>query len=191
MIGWTGVTQSDDNFFCFEQSGRQRWLRGAPSSASAVVSLGAKRRQNNSVGGAGAHRNPGAQGFTLMRSDGETIRRLCRELVAVLGEIPADAVKPIRDQRGRAGRAQGGSGAVSEPSRNGLVLGGRVGRSGHGGGDLLARRRQRRRELAEARLAILLCSVATRKPRLGAARHWTRDAILGALRSPPPKRNTS
>ena len=123
-----------------------------------------------------------------MRSDCETIRRLCRELVAVIGEIPAEAMKPIRD---RPGPAQGGAGAASEPSRDGIVLGGRVGPSGHCSGDLLARRRQRRRELAEARLAILLYSVVVRRPRLGHAQRWTRDAILGALRSPPPKRNTS
>lgn len=183
MIDWANVTRSDDNFYCFEQPGRRRWLRGAPSWARAVVSLGAKRRHNTSVGDPGAHRNPGAQGFPLMRSDGETIRRLCRELVAVLGEIPAEAVKPIRDRPGRAGPAQGRSGAAREPSREGLVLAGRVGRLGHCSGDLLARRRQRRCELAEARLAILLCSIAARRPRLADPRRWTRDAILRALLS--------
>ena len=181
----------DDNFFSFDQPGRRRRLRGAPSAASPVVSLGAKRRENTAVGDPGARRRPRGQGFPLMRLDGETIRRLCRELVAVLGEIPVEVVKPIRDRPGRAGRAQSGSGATREPSRDRIVLAGRIGRSGHGSGDLLARRRQRRRELAEARLAILLCSVAARPPPLGHARHWTRDAILGALRSPPPKRNTS
>ena len=188
------MTWADDNFFSFEQLRRRRWFRGAPSSASAVVSLGAKRRQNTAVGDAGTHGRPGGQGFPrmcLVRSDGETIPRLCRELVRVLGEIPADAVKPIRHRPGRAGLAQGGSGAASEPSRNGMVHAGRVGRSGHGRGDVPARRRQRRCELAEARLAILLCSVAARRPRLGDAQRWTRDAILGALRSPNPKRNTS
>ena len=190
MIDGATVTWSDDSFFSFEQPGRRRWPRGAPSSASAVVSPGAKRRHNTSVGDPEAHRNPGGQGFSLVRSDGETLRRLCRELVAVLGEIPAEAVKPIRDRPGRAGRAQGGSGVAREPSREGIVLGGRVGRSGHCGGDPPARRRQRRCDLAEARLAILLCSVAAGRPPLGDARHWTRDAILRALRSPPPKRNT-
>ena len=126
-----------------------------------------------------------------MRSDGQTIRRLCRVLVAVLGEIPAEAVKPIRRRPGRAGATQGGSGAASEPSHDGIDLVGRVGRSGHCSVDLLARRRQRRCELAEARLAILLCNVTVRRPRLGDPRHWTRDAILRALRSPPPERNTS
>ena len=177
------MTGADDNFFSFEQPGRRRWLRGAPSSASAVVSLRAKRRQNTRVGDPAGHRRPDGQGFPLMRSDGQTIRRLCRELVAVLGEISAEAVKPIRRRPGRVGPAQGGSGAASEPSPEGAVLGGRVGRSGHCSGDLLARRRQRRRELAEARLAILLCSVATRSASLGHAQRWTRDAILRALLS--------
>ncbi len=122
--------------------------------------------------------------------DTEAIVRFCRELVVVLEEIPADAVKPIRDQRGRVGRVQVRSGTASELRRDGLVLVGCVGRSGHGGGDLLARRRQRRCELAEARLAILLCNVAARRPHVGDPRRWTRDAILGALRSPPPKCNT-
>ena len=190
MIDGPTVSRPDDNFFSFEQPGRRRWLRGVPSSASAVVSLGAKRRQNTAVGDPGARRTPGGQGFPLMRSDGQTIRRLCRELVRVLGEIPAEAVKPIRDRPGRARLAQGRSGAARERSRDGLVLAGRIGRSGHGSGDLLARRRQRRSELAEARLAILLCSVATRSPRVADPRRWTRDAILRALRSSPPKRNT-
>ena len=185
------MTWSDDNFWSFGQPERWRWLRGAPSSASAVVSPRAKRRHNTSVGDPEAHRNPGEQGFALVRSDGQTMRRLCRELVAVLGEIPADAVKPIRDRPGRVGWARGGSGAAREPSREGIVLAGRVRRSGHGSGDVPDRQRQRRCELAEARLAILLCSVAVRRPPLDDARHWTRDAILGALRSPPPKRPTS
>ncbi len=183
------MIRSDDNF-TVRLPKRRRWLRGVPSSARAVVSLGAKRRHNTSVGDPGAHRNPGAQGFPLMRSDGETIRRLCRELVAVLGEIPSEAVKPIRDRPGRAGLAQGRSGAAREPSRDGIAVVGWVGRSGHCGGDLPARRLQRRRELAEARLAILLCNFTVPRPRLGHARRWTRDAILGALCSPPPRRNT-
>lgn len=126
-----------------------------------------------------------------MRLDTETIVRFYRELAVVLGEIPADTVKPIRERPGGAGRAQGGSAAASEPSREGLVHGGRVGRSGHGSGDQLARRHRRRCERAEARLAILLCSVAARRPHLADPQRWTRDAILRALRSPPPKRNTS
>ncbi len=109
------MTRPDDNFFSFGQPGRRRWLRGTPSSASTVVSLEAKRRQNTSVGDPAAHRRLGGQGFPLMRSDGQTIRRLCRELVAVLGEIPAEATKPIRHRPGRARRAQGGSGAASSP----------------------------------------------------------------------------
>ena len=175
--------RADDNFFSFEQLRRRRCLRRPRSSASAVVSQGAKRGQDTSVGYPGTHRSTGGQGFTLMRSDGETIRRLCRELVAVLGEIPCEAVKPIRHRPGRAGLAQRGSGAAREPSRDGIVLAGRIGRSGHGSGDLLARRRQRRCELAEARLAILLCHVAVRTPPFGHARRWTRDAILRALLS--------
>ena len=133
---------------------------------------------------------PGQLGFPLMELDAEAIVRFCSELVAVLGEIPADAVQPIRDRPGRARLAQGWSGAAREPSGDGIVRGGCVGRSGHGSGDLLARGRQRRCELAEARLAILLCSLAARRPHIGDARRWTRDAILGALRSPPPKRKT-
>ena len=117
--------------------------------------------------------------------------RFYRELAVVLGEIPADTVKPIRERPGGVGRAQGGSAVASESSREGLVHGGCVGRSGHGGGDLLARRRQRRRELAEARLATLLCSIAARRLHLGDPQRWTRDAILRAVRSPPPKRDTS
>ena len=189
MIDGGTVTQADDNFF-FDQPKGRRWLRGVPSGVSPAVSLGAKRRQNTSMGDQGVHRRLGDQGFPLMRSEEQTLRRLCRELVAVLGEISADAVKPIRDRPGRAHRAQGRSGAASEPSRDGIAVVGWVGRSGHCSGDLPAHRLQRRRELAEARLAILLCNFTVPRPRLGHARRWTRDAILGALCSPPPKRNT-
>ena len=83
-----------------------------------------------------------------MRLDTETIVRFYRELAVVLGEIPADTVKPIRERPGGVGRAQGGSAAASEPSREGLVHGGCVGRSGHGSGDQLARRRRRCCDLA-------------------------------------------
>ena len=41
------------------------------------------------------------------------------------------------------------------------------------------------------RLAILLCNVAARRLHLGDPQRWTRDAILRAVRSPPPKRDTS
>ena len=117
--------------------------------------------------------------------------RFCRELAVVLGDIRTEAVKPIPRRPKRAGWAQGGSSAAREPSRDGLVHGGRVGRSGHGSGDQLARRHRRRCELAEARLAILLCSVAARRPQLADPQRWTRDAILRAMRSLPPKRDTS